>query len=570
MSPIAASRDPNLHFEGPLTQDEQFNDTDTVETVMKSTPSTINILEEQKKDIEAIMGIVNGLSKDMKTVKESIENIKAEQQRSTKDTSVTTTTPASDTSIIQDIEILTESVSELTRKVNVADSLKVELHGMRRRLQRLENAKGRSRLATSTSARQASDEALENAHGASSSVASDSVLASEKREISKRKSIHSDAQENEFSRPYLQAENSRLKKQSTNDVTAGAKDDSYHNIYTFSKLPTNSAARITAQKRPFLSRSTSAASHSRGTPTRFDPQAPPSGKRRQLNNTHFVLASDPEDSDYEPGRRRSSVTPPSNRGHRSAGKAHFRLPTPEWEKSDWVGPLSSSLRGSASPRVTTRGRGIKRRGLSGPSVPYSERYPVRRRRTIELSDDDDDERLSFGTYGLGGYDSEGFPLTKTGERDSRVKGAWARSRNEDGILLKRDGRIDGRSLRQKREREIRERARRAKERLGEGDKDVDDDLAFAATAVAATTVPATINELERPAGPPQTKRTADLSDTRLETPALPIKTEPPTEPTTSAATFQTHVDEASKRGAARHESVMRRMAELLNPQTKKN
>ncbi|KAL9033210.1 MAG: hypothetical protein Q9214_007622, partial [Letrouitia sp. 1 TL-2023] len=226
MSLKAPRKDPNLHFEGPSTQDGQFNDTDTADTVMEPAPSTINILEEQKKDIEAIMGIVNGLSKDMKSVKESIENIKAEQQRSTNNTDVTTTTPASNTSIIEDIEILTESVSELTRKVNVADGLKLELHGMKRRLQRLENAKSSSRLANSTSARQASEEALENADDASLSIASDSVSVIERREILKRKSIHADAQENDFSRPdseselispYLQSEDSRLKKQSTNN-----------------------------------------------------------------------------------------------------------------------------------------------------------------------------------------------------------------------------------------------------------------------------------------------------------------------------------------------------------------
>ncbi|KAI4209842.1 MAG: hypothetical protein LQ351_007260 [Letrouitia transgressa] len=569
MSPTAPSRDPNLHFEGPSTQDEQSNDTDTVETVT-ATPSTINILEEQRKDIETIMGIVNGLSTDMKAIKESIEKIKAEQQRSTNDTNVTTTRPTSETSIIEDIEILTENVSELTRKVNVADSLKLELQGMKRRLQRLENAKSSSRLATSISAREASEEALQNTLDISPSFASDSVSAIEESVRSKRKSIRSNAQGNELSEavleselisPSLQAEDSRSKEQSTNDVSAGAKDDSYHDISTFSKQPLNSAAKIKTQKGPLLLRSTSAASHSQGTPTHFGLQAPPSGKRRQLNNTHFLLASDPEDSDYEPRRRRSSVTPPSNRGHRSAGKAHFRLPTPEWEKSDWEGPLSSSLGGSASPRVTNRGRGIKRRGLSGPSVLYSERHPTRRRRTVALSDDDDDEQLPLGTYGLGGYDSEGFPLTKTGERDSRVKGAWARSRNEDGILLKRDGKIDGRSLRQRREREIRESVARAKKGLGKQDND----RGFAATAVTTTTVPTTTNGLERPVEPQQTKGNADPSGTRPETAAPTIKTEP----STSAASFQTHVDEASKRDAARHENVMRRMAELLNPPTKK-
>ncbi|KAL9032229.1 MAG: hypothetical protein Q9214_008062 [Letrouitia sp. 1 TL-2023] len=330
------------------------------------------------------------------------------------------------------------------------------------------------------------------------------------------------------------------------------------------------AAKITAQKRTFSSRSTSAASHSRGTPIRFNPQAPPSGKRRQLNNTHFLLASDPDDCDYEPRRRRSSVTPPSNRGHRSAGKAHFRLLTPEWEKSDWKGPLPSSLQGSASPMVTTRGQGIKRRRLSGPSIPYSERYPPRRHRTIALSDDNDNERLSLGTYALGGYDSEGFPLTKTGERDSRVKGAWARSRDEDGNLLTRDGKIDGRSLRQKREREMREMAgRKRKKGLEKRDRDADDD--YTSAAAAATPIPTTtITELERSVDPQQTTGTAEPSDTGLKIPATTMKIEPPTEPSTSVAAFQMHVDEASKRDAARHENLRRRLAEFLSPPMKKD
>ncbi|KAL9607776.1 MAG: hypothetical protein Q9167_007345 [Letrouitia subvulpina] len=514
MSPIAPSKDPNLHFEGPSTQDEQFIDIDTIETTMEPTPSTVNMLEEQRKDIEAIMGIVNGLSKDMKAVKESIEKIKAEQQRSTKDTEVTTATPASNTSIIEDIEILTENVSELTRKANVADELKLELQGMKRRLQRLENAKSSSRLATSTSARQVSKEALENADDNSPSIASNAVSAIEEREISKRKSIHSNSQGNEFSQvilgselvsPYLQAEDRRSKKQGSKDVSAGAKDESYHKQHVFSNLPMNSAA---AQKRRFLSRSTSAASDSRGTPptSRFDPQAPPSGKRRQLNNTHFLLASDPEDSDYDPRRRRSSVSPPPNRDRRSVGKAHFRIPTPEWEKSDWEGFPSSSPQGSAFPMIATRGQGIKRRGRSGPSVPYSEQHPPRRRRTVALSSDEDDE-------------------------------------------------------------ELREELSRAKKGQGKRDKDVDGDFAAAVTAATAL---ATTTKLEQLADPQQPKGIANPPDTRLETPATTIKTEPPTELSTSAATFQTHVEEASKRDAARHENMMRRMAELSNLQTKED
>ena len=128
---------------------------------------------------------------------------------------------------------------------------------------------------------------------------------------------------------------------------------------------------------------------------------------------------DSEDTDYRP-RRRSPSSPRgrgevSTRGRNRGGRPRhkkLRLATPPWEKPDWNGPedlQTPKNTGYRSSPVSSRGRNILRRGLSGG--------------------------LSTGS------------ATKRRKISSQEYTEVGRQRDEEGYLLRWDGQRDRRSLR---------------------------------------------------------------------------------------------------------------------------
>lgn len=127
---------------------------------------------------------------------------------------------------------------------------------------------------------------------------------------------------------------------------------------------------------------------------------------------------DSEDTDYRP-RGRSSSSPRgrgelSTRGRNRGGRPRkkIRLATPPWEKPDWNGPedlQTPKNTGHRSSPVSSRGRNILRRGLSGG--------------------------LSTGS------------VSKSWKMPSQEITEVGRQRDEEGYLLRWDGQRDRRSLR---------------------------------------------------------------------------------------------------------------------------
>lgn len=97
--------------------------------------------------------------------------------------------------------------------------------------------------------------------------------------------------------------------------------------------------------------------HVRSTPpvpiNQFTTVNRPIAAARRLNDADVVQVSDPEDGDYAPDSQRPPSPRPITRGPRRGEKV--RLPSPDWEKPGWIGPRDTtrtSPRDKPSPRRT--------------------------------------------------------------------------------------------------------------------------------------------------------------------------------------------------------------------------
>lgn len=176
------------------------------------------------------------------------------------------------------------------------------------------------------------------------------------------------------------------------------------------------------------------------------------GKITSLNDHNNVLTSDPEDSDYDPNSQpqNSEIPGAKDTSFRIRSKPPIRLPTPEWEKPDWEGPTYTTI-------SSTRGKPMARRGMSGRgSLP--DRQALRRRSSgygnsdniypdsPSYWNDDDDYPARMGSQihvkSAGG-----------GQRYASTSDTQEKRRDSQGLLLRPNGKVDGRSLRHLRARE---------------------------------------------------------------------------------------------------------------------
>ena len=281
--------------------------------------------------------------------------------------------------------------------------------------------------------------------------------------------------------------------QAEGKITADAKHGEPKYGNTAQPLIT-SAQKVAAQKRHFESRESSDNSSQSSIPIDRNLSRRRAGKRRQLNDHRFLLGSDSEDIDYAPKRHADIYSPPVN-GSRRTSNAPIRLPTPERKKSDWEGPTQQYHTSSTAQR----GREVRRRGVSRHIVPYSTRNSGPRNSanvgsydgSIDAQPPQDGSQYTgpvdewtLGKVGYSGFDEDGFPLTKSGKRDGRVRGSWPKERDQHGLLLTRDGKVDGRSLRQKREKEEGEKSRREQEEREKNRREQDEKDKAKATPTA--------------------------------------------------------------------------------------
>lgn len=87
-------------------------------------------LQQQKMDIDFLMAKCEGFQKDMDSMKAAIDEIKKTTQKSS--------WRSSSHIFAEELELLTENVSQVGRKANEMDGLKLDLEMMKRRIKRLE------------------------------------------------------------------------------------------------------------------------------------------------------------------------------------------------------------------------------------------------------------------------------------------------------------------------------------------------------------------------------------------------------------------------------------------------
>lgn len=452
---------------------------------------TPNILSEQRRDIDRILNTVEGLQAQFRDMKTAIESLKGNKNslNSGQDS-------PGDSGFTEEIELLTEHVSDISSKVHEVDELRLELRIMKRRVQRLEDGNmstqsshtvtgltqdtprakfakmtgslTRRSVLSGTGASHPSNDSnfigssMPNAVLDSSTklpavedkntAIQQEIPVSPKNPIGSRESSAVDMQPNS---PELSKLGAGRGAVAINTVPA-------HSVATLIQrvsIPetdvtssttissTSQLSPIPAEHRP---RPT--------TPTNRVARAKPRSAT-SLNNHEVAPPSDSEDDDYDPNLNQHTTPPQggsrgSNRT-RGSGRRHrrsvpVRLPTPEWEKPDWTGPIVTTS--------STRGRGIMRRGVSGRNLRVE---PDRKRRKT-TSNDEGLQKDTTNIHDLASLtlhsgfeerslrtskDGKEVVLTRYGLPDARrIK----RARDEHGRLLRPDGSIDRRSIRYKR------------------------------------------------------------------------------------------------------------------------
>ncbi|KAI4130618.1 MAG: hypothetical protein LQ341_006441, partial [Variospora aurantia] len=393
------------------------------------------LLEGQRKDIDRIMASVDNLHQDMKTMKASLDYLKFQQK--TFASFAEQEDAKSPTAITEDLQTLTDRISNVTTKVQHVDTLatevqsldrnvsevkikvteidsiaenmrqvsklfsrldakandfgglKLELNSMSRRIQRLEDANGERlqsnlesnlEMSSRQNAQRAS-EATDYDTGYLQEIPSSTRSHSENIAISRRNSDLTDlVGKDEYDSLFYEG---RSQQQLQSQDPLDREMTPQGNLVDLLQPQITSASKVAAQKRrlsqgslsPSSSSSSSSPSHApqhkrrpvnestaNGTPNLNTKSKLGSGRRRKLtrlNDPERVLLSDPEDSDFDP----SSMPHDSLLHHANHHTTTpVRLPTPEWERSDWEGPRPTTFVGNNSNSINTRGRIPSRRG----------------------------------------------------------------------------------------------------------------------------------------------------------------------------------------------------------------
>ncbi|KAL8660946.1 MAG: hypothetical protein Q9202_006070 [Teloschistes flavicans] len=411
-----------------------------------ATPSNADTaanLVQQRTDIDRIAANVDKLLQEMKTVKASVDYIKFQQQ-----TFADQDTAASSTELAEDLGNLTEKVTRVSTKVKEVDGLKVGLNTMEERVQRLEET------IQSVQSQLKSTRSNLELNGSKKSKAVPSPI----RSHTKQSPPHSDLEvtmdlsQEDGARDSLVDSLRRSLVQHVLETGMSLDKPTSRKDHGISRPLITSAEKVAALKR--RRQSSSSSSSSSGTPPPMRHSKTPKikgnpdwstkpntnfvnkGKVTSLNDHTKIAPSDPEDSDYGPNSQpqRPEMAGTTNISSRSRGKIPIRLPTPEWEKSDWEGP--SYANGS-----NAGGRHVARRGTSGrASLP--DRDAIRRRYSgyescASLDDNDSATIDSFAARHRQG----------TSSNEAR------KIRDSQGRLLRPNGKVDGRSLRYQKERE---------------------------------------------------------------------------------------------------------------------
>ncbi|KAI4236837.1 MAG: hypothetical protein L6R40_006026 [Gallowayella cf. fulva] len=413
--------------------------------------ANIALLDGQRADLDRIVLNLDSLMQDVKTMKDSMDYLKFQQK-----TLAEHETAPSPIALAEDIQALTESVARVKDKAAEVDAFKRELGSLKERIQYLEDlnasrprtvdASAQATIPTSRPGTQRQsnlhdqpgpDNVLRRAqtNPPPTLLGAPSAQASARRKTSTY-SLPPETIGNEDGRNYQNGEQLYAMSSALED------DMTPENDPIGSVEPhITSAEKVAAQNRRRLSYTSSDSgppSKRRGRPPINKRKPDRTTKPISLNDYNNMLASDPEDDDYDPDQRTQELEDvlANERPSRPYNISLVRMPTPEWEKPDWEGPSI------AVPVNSTRGKSTIRRGVSGRGPLF------------------DREVLPRRSSGNGNADYVYFdsPQYWEDERPNHpTPDAFEKPRDAQGRLLRPNGKIDGRSLRHQRAREEKER-----------------------------------------------------------------------------------------------------------------
>ncbi|MCJ1254401.1 hypothetical protein MMC24_002216 [Lignoscripta atroalba] len=402
----------------------------------------MDLVKDQKKDIDRILKSVEQLQLEMTLVRGTLDSRNASAlARGPSLGTMGKDPPSGDAQGLgDDVQYLTERLSEISSKANEVDGLRLELDMMKRRVKRLEEGNVGKQSSPISNSKPMESPTIHQAARMTGPLARRSMplkkLATSTTapsilpDLPKHKGISKKTAPFKFS-----ANDTSMTEGRSSSSSSSSSTNSNQQSDAVTQPAISSASKFSQQRvaledlgpgeidtDPILPAITDSRPLEDLGVTTYDPNDTeylPSG-RSSIGNTQATLDTvEILDSDYHP-RNRSFSSPRVRGGLRGRGRGrgrglrkswNVRLPTPEWEKPDWKGPSSIPASNSIADHTllsSSRGRLIMRRGLSGSGFPSG---PAMNRRKST-------ERPSFLTDGKL-RDAEGFLLKPDGTRDGR-------------------------------------------------------------------------------------------------------------------------------------------------------
>ncbi|KAL8685919.1 MAG: hypothetical protein Q9218_007464 [Villophora microphyllina] len=405
---------------------------------------TADTLSQQRKDIDRIAANVDKLLQEMESVKANIGYLKFQQQ-----TFAEHDAAGSPTALAEDIGALADNVARISAKVKDVDGIKDDLKMIKDRVQHLEETIQSGQLQPNGACSEPESNNSNNMQEIPSSTRShtEQPLA--------HSSLGSPLRLSQEDGPADELVDSLRRSQSQQILASQMSLDEVTPRKDRIRPQITSAEKVAAQKRPHSSSSSSSGgtpppiNHSKipritGKPdwsTKPNAKFAHKGKLTSLNDHHQIVTSDPEDSDFDPNSQPqlSDMIGARETSSKARSKAPVRLPTPEWEKSDWEGPAQTTTR-------SARGENVVRRGMSG-------RHSLPNRDALRRRNSGYESRVSGDDTNSATKDPQIWAnFSDVYQRYASTPTEAPKMRDSQGRLLRPNGKVDGRSLRHQKER----------------------------------------------------------------------------------------------------------------------
>lgn len=490
-----------------------LNDRRDIDCEEGSSANVLQLLKEQRKDIDGVLRSLDELRQDMSSIKVSIKEMKESFKAQDRESNAKYASE-------EDLEIMADTVTTIQDKITDFDSLRVEMRILKERIKFLEeNNPSTQSSHTITGWTQSVPPTPRFARFAGSVT-----RRAKPMEITPTSPGNFEARQPRNLSGFLErsrnlSENQDLQANNNAEMTIESTggdgvDTTRNNSQNFQpnrpsiqprqsfhtetiikssnsdRFPRLSPIPLTKLDLQASTPSSLSSAHSSilvfpsgpNIRTKSDPKEP--GSAISLNSHKVIPGSDPEDEDYEPNRNYQPKSPlprpdrsrgstrrgRGGRGGRGGGrggrsrrvgrrsKPGLPIPDPEWERPDWDGTAKYPRPKPVTPN--SRSRGFIRRGDSG-RIPGVETEPKRGRPPALGETFNEREALARGAEGSpmaqrdGRYNSRGRRLNSEGI-PLRKNGLpdlrhGKRMRDEDGTKLPRMGEPDDRSVKRLRD-----------------------------------------------------------------------------------------------------------------------